>query len=229
MLTSGVLSILSVEDLGICNNAQKNSFIVLFCKEFGNDNSVYRVTCYGSTADFVARNLITTDGKPYVTETGIAGYCQKVSKEDRKANKVKIHARRVFMSGELEVSYGAREVSGTKIAPIGGVMKKIAMTITAEVPSTKITATTVQFIDAKAKSDSNAVQSADGNEEINYALLADSVIEDANNVNDTVGNFEEKKLDCTITADDAKDTIDPNAVIELEANDGPNLNNFKGR
>lgn len=210
MLMTGLVSILSVEDLGISNNASKSSYIVVFVKEFGNEENTFRVTAFGSNAEYIARNLVTMNNTPYVGETGIAGYCQLHSKEERKANKVKIHARRVQISGALDISYSERDVSGTKIVPIKGIEKKLAFTIQAEVQSTRIIANSIQFIDAKStKTGADVIVEIDS--EIDYEALADNIVEE--NLNATTGTGSEDK----------------EVIIEVNAN-GPIIGkDFKGR
>jgi hypothetical protein len=180
---NGVIVILSVEDLGICNNERKDSYITLFCKEFGKDDSTFRMTAYGNTAEYVARNIITEDGNAYVGDSGIAGYCQLVSKEQRRANKVKIHARRASVNGELEIRYFKRDVSGVKTIIKDGVQKNLAMTIVADVASTNIKINAIQFIDKKVDNNGTVIDAS--NEEIDYEALADGVVED--NVEQTTG------------------------------------------
>ena len=183
--TNGVIVILSVEDLGICNTERKDAYITLFCKEFGNDNTKFRMTAYGSTAEYIARNLITDGGAPYVDEKGIIGYCQRVSKEQRRANKVKIHGRRASIAGELEITYIKRDVQGIKQIVKGGQTVNLAMTISAEVPSTTIKCTSIQFIDKKVDNTGTVI---DANaDEIDYEALADSVIADGADVSSTTG------------------------------------------
>ncbi len=181
---NGVVVILSVEDLGICNNERKDSFITLFCKEFGNDNTMFRMTAYGTTAEYIARNIITDAGNPYVDDKGIAGYCQRVSKEERRANKVKIHGRRASICGELEITYIKRDIQGVKQIIKNGQQVNLAMTINAEVPSTTVKCNTIQFIDKKVDNTGTVI---DANaDEIDYEALADSVIEDGGDVASTV-------------------------------------------
>lgn len=175
MITNGVIVILSVEDLGICNNERKDSYITLFVKEFGKEDNKFRMTAYGSTAEYIARNIITEDGNPYVDDKGIAGYCQRVSKEERKANKVKIHGRRAFLSGEIEISFIKRDVTGVKTVIKNGVATNYQMTIVAEVPSTTVRCTSVQFIDKKADNSGNVIDAS--GDEIDYEELADGVVE----------------------------------------------------
>jgi hypothetical protein len=184
MILNGLVVILSVEDLGICNNERKDSFITLFCKEFGNDNTMFRMTAYGSTAEFIARNIITDNGNPYVGESGIAGYVQAHSKDDRKLNKVKIHGRRAMVSGDLDITYIKRDIQGVKTIVKNGQQVNLAMTICAEVPSTTVKCNSIQFIDKKVDNTGTII---DANaDEIDYEALADSVIEGGTDVTSTV-------------------------------------------
>jgi len=202
---NGVIVILSVEDLGICNNERKDAFITLFCKEFGNDSTMFRMTAYGSTAEYIARNIITDGGSPYVDEKGIVGYCQRFSKEQRRANKVKIHGRRASICGELEITYIKRDVQGVKQIVKNGQQVNLAMTINAEVPSTTVKCNSIQFIDKKVDNTGTII---DANaDEIDYEALADSVLAEGSDVNATTGatagsssyvvNASEKKEDNT--------------------------------
>lgn len=209
---NGIVTVLSVEDLGISNNETKSSYIVLFVKEFGREDNMFRVTAFGSNAEYIARNILTEAGTPYVGEGGIAKYCQLHSKDERKNNKVKIKARRVQISGRLEVSTIEREMEGVTLVPTkAGGSKKVSLPFRAEVQSTRVIVENAQFIDAKIHNTANgeAVASAD-DEEIDYEALANSVVEES--LEETTGAKTEEEVN-----------------IEVQA-DGPNLNGgFKGR
>lgn len=210
---NGIVTVLSVEDLGLSNNESKTSYITLFVKEFGKEDNMFRVTAFGSNAEYIARNILTETGVPYVGDGGIAKYCQLHSKDERKNNKVKIKARRVQINGTLEVSTIEREMEGITVVPTkGGGTKKVALPFRAEVQSTRVIVTNAQFIDAKIHNNANgeSVSSGVNDEEIDYEALADAIVED--NLQDTTGTEET--------------TIEVNA----DKNEGPNLGkDFKGR
>lgn len=174
MFVNGVVVILSVEDLGICNSERKDSYITLFVKQFGQEDNKFRMTAYGSTAEYIARNIITEAGVPYVDDKGIAGYCQLHSKEDRKLNKVKIKGRRASIAGNLEITQYKRDISGVKTILKNGVPVNLAMTIVAEVPSTTVRCNELQFIDKKADNSGTIIDA--NSTDIDYEALADAVL-----------------------------------------------------
>lgn len=209
---NGIVTVLSVEDLGISNNETKSSYIVLFVKEFGREDNMFRVTAFGSNAEYIARNILNENGLSYVGEGGIAKYCQLHSKEERRSNKVKIKARRMQINGTLEVSTIERDLEGTTLVPTKtGGSKKVSLPFRAEVQNTRVIVNNVQFIDSKvhnASATETAVNSDD--DELDFEALANGVVEES--LEETTGTKTEEEVN-----------------IEVQA-DGPNIKSgFKGR